>query len=111
MNNDSDDDLGTFPTISDNLIAYYPFNKFLDSIPGDSVEDGNGGFIATILAIQKAKDMSSNNYDGFLRGGKLEYISAPQPDVPDGKAVSPVVAVEWSSPPQYQRDRFILQRC
>ena len=107
MNNDSDVDLGTFPAISDNLIAYYPFNKFLDSIPGDSVEDGNGGFIATILAIQKAKDMSSNNYDGFLRGGKLEYISAPQPDVPDGKAVSPVVAVEWSSPPQYQRDRFI----
>ena len=107
MDNDSDEDLGTLPTITDNLIAYYSFNEYYDSIPGDSIEDGDGGKIATILAIKKAKDRSPNNFDGFLRGGTLDTASAPQPDVPDGKAVSPAIAIEWSHPPQYQRDRFI----
>ena len=107
MNNDSDEDLGTLPTIMDNLIAYYPFNEFYDSIPGDSIEDGDGGKLPTILAIKKAKDLSPNNFDGFLKGGTLDTASAPQPSIPDGKAESPVIAIEWSHPPQYQMDRFI----
>ena len=57
--------------------------------------------------IKKAKDLSSNNFDGFLRGGTLDTASAPQPSIPDGKAESPVIAIEWSHPPQYQMDRFI----
>ena len=101
-----DVDLGTYPTISENLIAYYPFNEYYDSIPGIPADDGDGGTIPTMLAIKKAKDLGPNNLDGFLRGGTLDTISAPQPSVPDPKGVSPVIALEWSNPPQYQRDRF-----
>ena len=28
-----DVDLGTYPTISEDLIVYYPFNEYYDSIP------------------------------------------------------------------------------
>ena len=104
-----DVDLGTYPTISEDLIAYYPFNEYYDSIPGIPADDGDGGKIPTMLAVKKAKDLGPNNFDGFLRGGTLDTISAPQPSVPDPKGVSPVIALEWSNPPQYQRDRFRRQ--
>ena len=104
-----DIDLGTYPTISENLIAYYPFNEYYDSIPGEPAGDPGTGPIPTILAIKKAKDLGPNNFDGFLKGGTLDTIPAPDPASPDPKAIPAALAVEWSDPPQYQRDRFRRQ--
>ena len=104
-----DVDLGTYPTITEDLIAYYPFNEYYDSVPGEPAGDAGTGPIPTMLAIKKAKDLGPNNFDGFLKGGTLDTILAPDPTVPDPKFVAPPIAVEWSNPPQYQRDRFRRQ--
>ena len=107
MGNDFDIDLGTLPTIYEDLIAFYPFSEFYDTIPGIPLIPDASDTIKTYLMIKKAKDLGPNEFDGFLRGGTLDTTDAPQPSVPDGKAQSPPVSLDWSDPPVYQDDRFL----
>ena len=117
MGNDSDQDIGTSPTIQDNLIAYYPMNEYYDTIPGhdeyfiaDNYSPGQVDTLSTYLVLKRAKELSSNYFYGDLKGGVADTLTLPNPPecstAGDGKCASPAYLITYPNSPTHTPDRF-----
>ena len=109
MGNDFDIDIGSRPQITDDLIAFYSMSEFYDSLPGPDL-DVDGKLLPTILVHKKADDQSSNNFNGFMRGGVPDTLALPNPPGCDaltgGKCSSPPYLITYPDAPTIVPDRF-----
>jgi len=106
MNNDIDIDIGATPMITDSLIAFYPMNEFYDTVSGNPLIVDLRDTLPSILTFAAADDLSSNNFDGTLKGGNMDTTYLPIPPGANTPAPTPD-ELRYSHPPTPSYDRFI----